>query len=134
MMVMMSAAHVYHIVQIYEFFRKIITFIVSIHSKFFKKGGNMKIRINAHKFSANEAQIQFINKKVERLDRFISDKDSEIEVALSLEPESKKVQLSAEGNIISRNSSTFEDAITAAVDAMKEKLVREKEKGIQKKK
>ena len=33
-------------------------------------------------------------------------------------------------NVIERTADTFENAVTAAVDAMKEKLVREKEKSL----
>lgn len=90
----------------------------------------MEIRISALKFTANESQINFINRKAERLSRFVADPDSEIEVTMILEPDARKVQLKAEGNIIERHAATFEDAITAAVDAMKEKLVREKEKAL----
>jgi hypothetical protein len=34
--------------------------------------------------------------------------------------------------VITRNAKTFEDAVTAAVDAMKESIVRSKEKVIEK--
>lgn len=92
----------------------------------------MEIKISALKFTANENQISFIQKKVERLSRFIADPDSEVEVTMVLEPDARKVQLKADGNIIERHAATFEDAITGAVDAMKEKLTREKEKALRK--
>lgn len=92
----------------------------------------MEIRISALKFTANENQINFIHKKVERLSRFVANPDSDVEVTMILEPDAKKVQLKADGNIIERHAATFEDAITGAVDAMKEKLVREKEKSLHK--
>lgn len=90
----------------------------------------MEIKINALKFSANEKQIDFINKKVERLERFLHNPDVAVDVIMSLENDAKKVVLKAADNIIERTASTFENAITSAVDAMKEKLVREKEKSL----
>ena len=60
------------------------------------------------------------------------------DVTLSLlhEPENKcvKIQTHIPGEelIIERNADTFEDAVTAAVDAMKEKIVRIKEKKFEK--
>lgn len=88
----------------------------------------MEIRINALKFTATEAQLDFIKKKVKRLERIVPAGEAEADVTLSLQNESKKVVLKLAGNIIERTTDTFENSITAAVDAMKEKIVREKEK------
>ena len=88
----------------------------------------MEIRVSALHFSANESQVAFINKKVSRLEKFVNGEDVAAEVIMSLQNDDKKIKLAIAGNIIERSASTFEDAITAAVDAMKEKLVREKEK------
>ena len=56
----------------------------------------------------------------------------EIKVQLIKEPDNKhvKLQTRAYGQdlLIERNAASFEDAVSAAVDAMKEKIVRCKEK------
>lgn len=88
----------------------------------------MEIRISALKFAANESQLEFITKKVERLERFCADDSAVAEVVMSLQNEDKKIRLTVGSNIIERSADTFENAVTACVDAMKEKLVREKEK------
>lgn len=90
----------------------------------------MEIKISALKFSANETQVDFINKKVAKLERFCLSDDAVAEVTLSLQNESKKMVLKVGANVIERTADTFENAVTAAVDAMKEKLVREKEKSL----
>ena len=43
-----------------------------------------------------------------------------------------KLHTPGENHIIERNSTTFEDAVNACVDAMKEKLTRSKEKSLEK--
>ena len=88
----------------------------------------MEIRVSALHFSANESQVAFINKKVSRLEKYENGEKDAAEEEKTLQKEDKKIKLTIAGNIIERSASTFEDAITAAVDAMKEKLVREKEK------
>jgi Ribosome-associated protein Y (PSrp-1) len=93
----------------------------------------MEIRIKSLKFNADQKLLDYVEKKVSRLSRF-SDHLDDVEVTLSLlkEPDNKnaKIQTRAYGQdlLIERNSSSFEDAISAAVDLMKEKLVRTKEK------
>lgn len=91
----------------------------------------MEIKINALHFTANENQIEFITKKVERLSRFVSDENVVAEVTLQLEHNSKKVQLRVAGHVNSCSADTFENAITVCVDSMKETITREKEKKFQ---
>lgn len=88
----------------------------------------MEIKITALHFTANESQIQFITKKVERLSKFVNDEEAVAEVTLQLEPTTKKVQLKLDGQVNSCSAFTFEDAITVCVDAMKELLTREKDR------
>lgn len=88
----------------------------------------MEIKITALHFTANEKQIDFINKKVERLSRFVSDENAVAEVTLQLEHASKKVQLKLDGHVNSCSADTFENAITVCVDSMKETITREKDK------
>ena len=93
----------------------------------------MDITIKSLKFDADEKLLAYIEKKVNRLARF-SGKDGVAEVALSLikDPDNKNVKLKvitpAGEHLIERNAATFEDAVSAAVDAMKESIVRAKER------
>jgi len=94
---------------------------------------NMEIRIKSLKFDAAQKLLDYVDKKVSKLSRF-SDAVEEIDVTLSLlqEPDNKNVKLQtrAYGHdlVIEKNADTFEDAVSAAVDLMKEKIVRTKEK------
>ncbi len=92
----------------------------------------MEIRVQSLKFNADQKLLDYVEKKVSRLERF-DDGITSVEVALSLleKPENKSVKLQARvpgGNlVIERTAKTFEEAVTEAVDVMKEKLVRNKE-------
>ena len=93
----------------------------------------MEIKIKTLKFDGSEQLSAFVEKKVNRLARFLDDSDLQtVEVTLKNEVDSKhaKIQLHIPGEelVIERNAKTFEDAITASVDAMKEKITRAKEK------
>ena len=94
---------------------------------------NMEIKIKALKFEAGEQLTAFGEKKVSRLSRFCEDLADEVEVALEdhlKQGKQAKIQIHVPGEelIIERTADTFENAITEAVDAMKEKLTRVKEK------
>lgn len=92
----------------------------------------MEIKIKSLKFDADKKLIAFIEKKVARLSKFLAGTQADAEVTLTLNKDGKgaKIQIPGIGGemIIERTSDTFENAITACVDAMKEKLTREKEK------
>lgn len=88
----------------------------------------MEIKIQSLKFDAGEKLVGFVEKKVSRLSKFFAGQEPAAEVTLVLEKDGKTAKLQACGFIIERTSDTFENAITACVDAMKEKLTREKEK------
>ena len=93
----------------------------------------MEIKVKSLKFDADQKLLEYVEKKVSRLARF-GGKESKAEVDLSLikDPDNKNVKLKvitpSGEHLIERNSSSFEDAISAAVDAMKEAIVRAKEK------
>jgi ribosomal subunit interface protein len=93
----------------------------------------MEIRIKSLKFDADQKLLDYVEKKVSKLSRF-SDHLDEVEVTLSLlnEPDNKEVKIQTrvygQDLLIERSASTFEDAISVAVDLMKEKIVRTKEK------
>lgn len=92
----------------------------------------MEIKINAHKFEASEKLNAFVEKKVARLSKFFEGVAQQAEVTLEDLKEGKKVRIRihvpGEDLIIDRVADTFENSVTEAVDAMKEKLTRAKEK------
>ena len=93
----------------------------------------MEIRVKSLKFDADQKLLDYVEKKVSKLSRF-SDHLDEVEVTLSLlnEPDNKEVKIQTrvygQDLLIERSASTFEDAVSVAVDLMKEKIVRTKEK------
>ena len=93
----------------------------------------MEIRVKSLKFDADQKLLDYVEKKVSKLSRF-SDHLEGMEVTLSLlkEPDNKnvRIQTRAYGQdlVIEMNSTSFEDAVSVAVDRMKEKIVRTKEK------
>ncbi len=93
----------------------------------------MEIRVKSLKFDADQKLLDYVEKKVSKLSRFSESLDG-MEVTLSLlkEPDNKNVRIQARAYgqdlVIERNSASFEDAVSAAVDLMKEKIVRTKEK------
>ncbi len=93
----------------------------------------MEIKIKSLKFDADQKLIDYVEKKVGKLERF-HDGITNVDVTMTLlkEPENKNVQIQirvpGEEFIIERNAKSFEEALTDAVDAMKEKMTRSKEK------
>ncbi|MBR0247214.1 MAG: ribosome-associated translation inhibitor RaiA [Bacteroidales bacterium] len=91
------------------------------------------INVKSLKFNADEKLLDYIDKKVGKVEKFF-DNMGEVDVTLSLLPdaENKSVKLQThipgEDLIIERQAHTFEEAVTAAADALKEKIVRAKEK------
>ena len=91
------------------------------------------INVKSLKFDADEKLLDFIDKKVGKVEKFF-DNMGDINVTLSLLPEAEnksvKLQTHMPGEeiIIERNARTFEEAVTDAADALKEKIVRVKEK------
>ena len=91
------------------------------------------INIKSLKFDADEKLLDFTEKKVGKVEKFF-DNMGDINVTLSLLPEAEnksvKLQTHMPGEeiVIERNARTFEEAVTDAADALKEKIVRVKEK------
>ena len=91
------------------------------------------INVKSLKFNADEKLLDFIDKKVGKVEKFF-DNLGDIDVTLSLLPEAEnkcvklQTHMPGEDLIIERNARTFEDAVTEAADALKEKIVRAKEK------
>ena len=96
----------------------------------------MEIKIKSLKFDADQKLLDYVEKKVKKLERFF-DGIVNVDVNLTLlqEPDNKDVKLHVhvpgEEMIIEGNAKSFEEAITDCVDAMKEKLTRAKEKRIE---
>ncbi|MBP3202886.1 MAG: ribosome-associated translation inhibitor RaiA [Bacteroidales bacterium] len=91
------------------------------------------INVKSLKFNADQKLLDFIDTKVGKVEKFF-DNMSDIDVTLSLLPdaENKSVKLQThipgEDLIIERQARTFEEAVTDAADALKERIVRAKEK------
>ena len=98
-----------------------------------KKGGNMEIRVQSVKFDADKKLLDFIDKKIGRLEKFYEDV-VKVEVTLTLLPEHEnknvRVHVYAPGNdiVVERNAHTFEDAVVDCADILKDQLVKAKEK------
>ena len=91
------------------------------------------INVKSLKFNADEKLLDYIDKKVGKVEKFF-DNMGDIDVTLSLLPDAdnKSVKLQThipgEDMVIERQAHTFEEAVTEAADALKEKIVRAKEK------
>ena len=93
----------------------------------------MEIRVQSLKFIADQKLLDFVEKKVSKLEKF-DDAITDVEVVMSLleKPENKNVKLQIHvpggSQVIERNAKTFEEAVNECVDVMKEKLTRNKER------
>lgn len=93
----------------------------------------MEIRVQSLKFDADQKLLDFVEKKVSKLGRF-DDEITDVEVVLSLleKPDNKNVKLMVHvpggSQVIERNARSFEEAVNESVDAMKEKITRNKER------
>ena len=91
------------------------------------------INVKSLKFDADQKLLDYVDKKVSKVEKFF-DNLGDIDVTLSLlqEPENKHVKIKThipgEELVIERSAKTFEEAVTDAADAMKEKIVRATEK------
>lgn len=92
----------------------------------------MDINVKSLKFDADEKLVAFVEKKVARIEKFTAGVVQKVEVSLENLKEGKKAKLQvhflSEEHVVERTADTFENAISAACDAMKERLTRAKEK------
>ena len=91
------------------------------------------INVKSLKFDADQKLLDYVEKKVGKIEKFFDNLgDVDVTLSLSPDPDNKNVRLQTrfpgEDLVIERNAKTFEEAVTEAVDAMKEKIVRAKEK------
>lgn len=93
----------------------------------------MEINVQSIKFNADQKLLEFIEKKLGKVEKF-HDQIISVDVVLSLlnEAENKnvKVSVAVPGStvLVERNAKTFEDAVTDCADILKENLTRLKEK------
>ncbi len=94
----------------------------------------MKAIYQATNFDADQKLINFIQKKLDRLDNFF-DKVIEAEVFLKLnnsgaQNKTVEIKIGVPGNdiVVSRDAETFEKAMDLAYDVLKRQLKKQKEK------
>ncbi len=95
----------------------------------------MNIRINAVKFDVDTKLVDFINKKVGKLERYFDDIIN-AEVYLKLENTSElenkvvEIKLDIPGSDLfaQKQSKTFEESTDEAVDALKQQILKHKDK------
>ena len=96
----------------------------------------MNVQIQSVKFDAGQQLLDFIQKKMDRLDRFVDDRVGDVEVTLRLDPDSEKgnkvvvVQLHVPGGDIrvEERAFTFEEAVDNSMDIIKRQLEKAKAK------
>lgn len=93
----------------------------------------MDIKVQSIKFDADQKLLEYIDKKVSKIEKFY-DGIVRTEVSLSIlaDPQNKnvKMRVMVPGNelVVERNSDKFENAVVDCVDVLKGLLVSEKEK------
>jgi len=96
----------------------------------------MEVQIQSVKFDAGKQLLEFIQKKMDRLDRFVDERASGAEVVLRLDPDSEKgnkvvvISLRVPGGDIrvEERAFTFEEAIDNAMDIIKRQIEKAKAK------
>ena len=95
----------------------------------------MKVIVQSVNFNSDKKLIDFIEKKMEGLEKF-HDKIIDVEVFLKVQKTSEKENKNVELKInipgselvVKKESKTFEEAVSLAVDSMKRQLKKSKEK------
>jgi len=93
----------------------------------------MKINVQSIKFDADQKLLDFIDKKVGKIEKFFDNiVCAEVTLSLLPDPQNKNVQIKVaipgDDIIVERHADTFENAIVDCVDNLKNRLVSEKEK------
>ena len=94
----------------------------------------MDIKIQSLKFDASKQLIEFVEKKMARLERF-ADRPTGVDVVLRLEKDSEKGNKVASvvlhvpgGDIVSeQHANSFEEAVDLALDAVKRQIEKRRE-------
>lgn len=95
----------------------------------------MNIRINAVRFDADTKLVQFIEKKVNKLARYFDDIINaevflKVENTAELENKIVEIKLDIPGSDLfaSKQSKSFEESTDLAVDALKQQILKHKDK------
>lgn len=95
----------------------------------------MDVKIQSLKFDASQQLLEFVEKKMSRLDRF-ADRPTGVDVVLRLEKDSEKGNKVASvvlhvpgGDIVTeQRARTFEEAVDEALDVIKRQIEKRKDK------
>ncbi|MBQ0025562.1 MAG: HPF/RaiA family ribosome-associated protein [Bacteroidales bacterium] len=93
----------------------------------------MEIKVQSIKFDADQKLLEFIDKKIGKINKFYEEIiRTEVNLSLLADPKNKnaKVRVFIPGNeiVVERNADTFENAIVECAGVLKDLLVSEKEK------
>ena len=96
----------------------------------------MEVQIQSVKFDAGKQLLEFIQKKMDRVDRFVDERASGAEVVHRLDPDSEKgnkvvvISLRVPGGDIrvEERAFTFEEAIDNSMDIIKRQIEKAKAK------
>lgn len=93
----------------------------------------MEIKVQSIKFDADQKLLDFIDRKLGRINKFYEDViRTEVNLSLLADPANKnvKVRVFIPGNelVVERNADTFESAVVECAGILKDLLVSEKEK------
>ena len=93
----------------------------------------MEIKVQSIKFDADQKLLDYIDKKVGKIEKFYEDiVRTEVDLSLLADPQKKnvKVHVFIPGNelVVERNNDTFEGPINDCVTTLKDLLVSEKER------
>jgi|SRR5210317_2004278 putative sigma-54 modulation protein len=95
----------------------------------------MKVSIQSVNFNINQDLVQFIEKKVNNLEKFhdhILGAEVYLKVQSTSEKENKivdiKIKLPGVDPVAKKNSKTFEEGVSSCVDSLRRQLVKRKEK------
>lgn len=95
----------------------------------------MNVQIQSVKFDADQKLLDFVEAKLEKLDRFI-ERSTGAEVILKLDKDPERgnkvaiIRIEVPGNdlIAEHRSSSFEESVDSAIDAIKKQIDKHKEK------
>jgi putative sigma-54 modulation protein len=93
----------------------------------------MEIKVQSIKFDADQKLLDFIDKKVGKIDKYYEDiVRTEVNLSLLADPQNKNVKIivyiPGTEIIVEKNADTFEEAIVNCVGVLKGALVSAKEK------
>ncbi|MFI3302292.1 MAG: ribosome-associated translation inhibitor RaiA [Rikenellaceae bacterium] len=95
----------------------------------------MNVQIQSVKFDADKKLLDFVESKMEKLDRF-ADNSTGAEVILKLDKDNEKgnkvalitLRIPGDDLVAERQAKTFEEAVDEAIDAIKKQIEKAKSK------